>query len=310
MKKGMTTILIICSILLIGLTSAGLIDSIKGTLTGKATSQPTNVTITVTGTSQADIISISQPLNINPTENAVTYVSFSAIMCDNDGVSDLNDTSVQANFTRIGEIVRLNSTCTQSGADLNTTCANYSCQIDMWYFDGAGEWNITVTGNDLGNLTPALYNDQNTSNFTYTQLKAMILPSDAVLIWNSVVPGNLNQTADNDPTLINNTGNYDGELTLSGLDLYGETITSELFDVTNFTTGINSTGANPECLGTGLVNGSAQTIGGSTANKGNLSAGAGAGQENLYYCIPQAPLVSSQQYTTNYSTIGGWTVGY
>lgn len=303
-KRSLIGIFIICSILLMGLASAGLIDTIKSAITGHATSQETNVTVSVAGTTQAKIISVSGIPAVTPLEATVTYVSFSAIMCDSDGVSDLNDSSVNANFSRTNEETRTNSSCILDG-DLNGTCANYSCQVDMWYYAEAGTWNITVGGNDLGNLTPT-YND--TTTFTFNQLKALVISPKAIN-WTSISPGAINQTADNDPTEINNTGNYNDTVAITGLDLFGETTTTEVFGTDNFTINLTTGAGNPECLGNTLVNNTATNVSSSASNRGNLSAGGGAGQENFYYCIPTVPSISSQQYSTAQAG-GSWTVLY
>lgn len=305
-KEGVALeMFIVCALLLTGLVSAGILEDIKDSITGHATSQDTNVSVTIVGTAKAQIYSVSSIPAQSPVENSYTNVTFSAVMCDPDGVSDLNDTSVSANFTRLNEAVRSNSTCSHV-SDLNGTCANYSCTIDMWYFDGAGVWNVTVSGTDLGNLSLA---QNTTTSFTFNQLKAMVIFPFS-LNWTAISPGGINQTASNDPTTINNTGNFNGTVAVTGLDLFGETITTEVFGVDNFTVNVLNGGSPPaECQTDFLQNATLQNVTNSAANVGNLSSGSGAGQEELYYCIPLVPSISSQEYSTVQAG-GSWTVLY
>ncbi len=301
MKRGRIIVLCAVSILLIGLASAGLFDSIKDALTGHATNQPTNVSVTVTGTQQVNVTIDNSTLTggVTQTEASSTSTTVYVTVCDPDGVNDINDSATEVSYTKSGEDTRSN-TCSLVG-DLNSYCANFSCQVTMWYWDGAGQWTINATANDLGNMT-AVYNDSYT--FTVNLLKAMTIQPNQIN-WTSITPGVTDEKADNDPTIVNNTGNYDGTINLTGLDLYGDTITSEVFGVNNFTSGIAD-----NCAGSGvyLSNNTQVLITGSVSNPGNLSLGGGAGQEELFYCIPLVPLLSSQQYSTN--QLGSWIVSY
>ncbi len=301
MKKRVIISLGILILLIIPLISASFFDNFWGRMTGKATSRETNISITVAGANAAQVTFISPIPNTNPTESSSTSIKFFATLYDADGVSDLNDTSVNASFTRSGETTRSNSTCVLIG-DLDANSANYSCTITMWYFDGNGAWNINVSGTDLGNQTRVF---NTTEEFTYNELKAMVV-SPKSLTWPGVSIGATNQTSDNDPTTVNNTGNFDGTIDVTGINLLGETTASEFIPVANFSIGILD---GSECDDTTLVNGSATEITNSDSGPGNISAGGGAGQEQLYYCITEVPGdISSQIYST--SGGGSWTIAY
>jgi len=280
-------------------------------ITGQASSQSTNVSITVAGTSPATIPTVSAISATDPSESSLRNITFYVTMSDTDGVNDLNDSSVNASFSRVGETNRTNSSCVLV-SDIDSTSANYSCTISMWYWDGNGNWNVIVTGTDLGNLSLAT----NTSTaFTYNLLKAMVI-SPNELTWPSISPAATNQTSNNDPSLINNTGNYNSTIQVTAINLLGQSDTSKIIYAANFTTALTTGGAAcsgtacSECNATGttaLVNATATTITGSNANRGNISAGSGAGQEQFYYCIPNVPSsLSSQTYST--LTAGSWTV--
>ncbi|RLG09655.1 hypothetical protein DRN73_09545, partial [Candidatus Pacearchaeota archaeon] len=199
-----------------------------------------------------------------------------------------------------GKATRENISCNLV-SDLDSYCANYTCSVTSWYFDISGQWTINASATDLGNQT-VIYNTSYT--FTMNQLKAMTIQPNQIN-WSAITPGDTDDKADNDPTIINNTGNYNGTINITGLDLYGETTTTEKFGTDNFTAGIAD-----DCATSGvyLNNNTQVLITSSNSNPGNLSAGSGAGQEQVYYCIPNVPSISSQKYST--SKLGSWTISY
>jgi len=98
-----------------------------------------------------NITYVSAIPNTDPTEGNFTPIVFYTTVYDANGVDDLNDTSVRANFTRAG-VVRENLSCSLVG-DIDLSSANYSCTIDLWYFDANGDWNISVYGEDLAGVS-------------------------------------------------------------------------------------------------------------------------------------------------------------
>ena len=102
-KEGRMVLIVICFMIVILTTisaQAGLFDWLKETVTGRASSsQTTNISITVTGTTAAQIRAVSPIANTNPIELNLSSILFYVTMYDADGVNDLNDTSVQANFS-------------------------------------------------------------------------------------------------------------------------------------------------------------------------------------------------------------------
>lgn len=302
MKRGKIVLIMFVGVLLISLVSAGLLADIKNALTGHATSQDTNVTVNVVGTSVVNLTADNSTLTggINPIEGTSTTSEVFVEVCDPDGVNDIDDSSVEIIYTAAGETDRTNTSCTLVG-DLDTYCANFTCQVTTYYWDGAGAWTINISATDLGNGS-TIYNDSYT--FSMNQLKSLVIQPDQIN-WTAITPGGTDAKADNDPTTVNNTGNYEGTLNVTGLDLYGETVTSEVFGVNNFTSGVVD-----DCTASGVYLGNASQvlIPSSDANPGNLSLGGGAGQEELYYCIPNVPSLSSQQYSTN--NLGSWIISY
>jgi len=112
MKKGLYFLAVIIGVLLIGLVSAGLFDSIKRTITGYAQQQDTNVSVTVLGidpvTIAVDNSTVGSP---TPIENNPSYVSIYATVCDPNGVNDIDDSSVAVTYSKSGETSRSNNSC-------------------------------------------------------------------------------------------------------------------------------------------------------------------------------------------------------
>jgi len=304
MKAIKTFVYAFSVILIISLVSAGFSDWI----TGKATSQPTNVTVSVAGRDQCQVTYVSPISPVNPVELSSTTVTFNVHVYDKNGMNDINKSAVFANFTYSLNGNKYRATVSNCSwiNNIPPRTANFSCSIDMWYWDSNGQWDINVRGNDIGNKTPC-YNT--TTNFQYNQLKALVI-YPTTLTWDTLVPEATNQTSNNDPTLVNNTGNYNGSVSITGINLLGETDTSEAIFAENFTVGLTTGAGYPECgaSATQLINGTLVSIANSNSNPGNLSEGSGAGQSNYYYCIPEVPLVSSQVYSTLNG--GSWIISF
>ena len=126
------------------------------------------------------------------------------------------------------------------------------------------------------------------------------------LSWSTLTSGSINQTSNNDPTLINNTGNFNGTINVNAINLLGETTSSNRLDANNFTA--FHTDSVVCASGITLVNATSTTINNTFANRGNLSIGGGVGQEEIFYCIPKVPLISSQTYSTTQG--GSWAILY
>ncbi|MBU0467175.1 MAG: hypothetical protein KKF39_05915, partial [Nanoarchaeota archaeon] len=249
------------------------------------------------------IVFVQSIASMDPLENTFVPVIFTAIVTDADGADSINTTSVKTNFTRTGEVLRQNTTCAEISGQNTTTSKNFSCTVDMWYFDANGNWNVAVYKEDL----QANSAQNTTTTFQYNLLKAMVISPPSLSL--TVTTGAMNQTP-SEPTLINNTGNYNvSNISLTTINLYGETYTSFYIDVGNFTIDIDTGGTPPaECAGgTSLTNGTAVNITNSLLDRGNHSVNDGVtGQEQFYYCIPEVPPVPTQPYST--SAGGSWTI--
>jgi hypothetical protein len=293
--------------LLMSFVSAGIGDWIKG-ITGRATQGTTNITVTVAGAAMVSIIIYNETITgtaNDPAENSIKPITFVVGLTDANGVADINNSGVSANFSYVGEAVRQNNSCSAISGQSTTTSQNFSCTIGMYYFDTPGVWTITARGNDLGNTT---YN-QTTKTFTYDSLTAMVI-SPGALTWSAVTPGQENATSGNDPTLINNTGNYNiTNVTVTALDLLGETNTAFQINAGNMSVSVDNGGSPPaECSGMIMANNTEKQITSAQLLRGNHSVGDGStGQEQLYYCFKTIPSnIPSQTYST--AAGGSWTI--
>jgi len=325
-KKVVLIVSVIFLLLIISsFASASIIDWLKKIVTGKATSIPYNVSVPLVGANSVKIMVWNQTLTggaVDPIENSTRTIQFNVTVVDQDGNADINDTSVVATLYAsgtAGEVVRTNLTaypgdrCVSIGVN-NATSENYTCGINMWYYDLNVSWTINVTANDMGNKT---YINDSTKNLTYGYLGSFIL--DPILItWPSIAPGDVNKTSAQNSTL-NNSGNQyiiPGNIKVTAIDLRGITTTTQFLNASNFTASWNGTGgANSGVCnnatggaGTKLVNVTAVGIGGANLTKGNQSiVGADLAHETIYYCIPQVPMLVSQTYASN--TTGAWLMG-
>ncbi|MBI2631622.1 right-handed parallel beta-helix repeat-containing protein, partial [Candidatus Pacearchaeota archaeon] len=196
------------------------------------------------------VTNVSIDNTYNPAEYTYVNITFNFTAWDADGATDLVNASAWGNFTGSGLPVRENLTCRQ----INTygdpvNYANYTCIISMWYFDPAGTWNISVSINDTGNLMAI----NSTFNFTYNTLTAFKM-SPTSITFNSINPGATNTTSNNDPILLNNTGNVNiaaGAIQVNATDLLGETDNTRGIYAGNITVANNTLPANAECDFTG-----------------------------------------------------------
>lgn len=297
--------------------------------TGALSTSTTSLSVTINALPVVTTVRLenSSPLTVSESSTQVINISF--VATDSDGVGTLDNASaaVQINFTvtqptnvdtRFNYSCRANATV---GASLDSV--NYSCVVYVWYFDAAGAWTINASVKDNN----AAYGENRTNQFLLGSLTAMVM-SPNTISWAVLESGTTNQTSNNDPLTINNTGNDNidaGGFTVTGVDLRGQTAGStDYFRVQNFsvhayngTTGC--TGVNCfECNGTNPLNSTSGTANPQTLAMANMTRGNNtinsqngtSGQENLFFCLR---LVPAQLPRAVYNTTGGngtgvWTI--
>ncbi len=246
-------------------------------------------------------------LTVNEAGNTNVSINFTVI--DADGVSNMN-TLANVSMIRAGEDLRKNVTCFRYQSSGNN--ANYTCQVDLWWFDAAGSWRINATLSDVsGNVA-----ENSTQNLTINTLTGFRLGPGNVS-FSTLNPAATNQTASN-VIVLNNTGNQDianGSIQVNSTTLYGENNNALALHSGNFTMSNNTGAGNPQCDLSGasasrmaLVSGSAFTfVNGANMSRGNYTKQDGRGQEQLYLCLT---LVGSELSQQSYSTAeaGAWIV--
>lgn len=139
-------------------------------------------------------------LSLTASTSTVKYFNFTVY--SGAGVQFVNDSSIVANGTLIGgpnEVTR-NATCVRWNQ--STNYATYNCSIPMFWYDGSGNWNLSITlldnnSNGASNSSTT-YGISATTGFTISPVN---------LTWSALAPGSKNQTATNDPLNLTNTGN-------------------------------------------------------------------------------------------------------
>jgi|GEM_PF-4104967 len=234
----------------------------------------------------------------NPIDGSNKTITFKFNVTDSGGVATINGSSATANFTVSGEPNRYNTSCLWITNYSSENTAEFQCAINMKYYDKATAWAINVSAKDNdGNSV-----SNTTTTFTYNSLTAMVM-SPSALNWASLTALSTNAGADDDPALINNTGNAEGlAVKVTAYNLLGTTTPSQMIFAANMSAGTSSQG----CDASAMVNATATTVTGATLNR-RTDASVAAGQEEVYFCIEEVPSSAAPQ-TYSSSAYGSWTV--
>lgn len=223
------------------------------------------------------------------TEAATSPVELSFLASDSNGAHELDNSSIYASFSLAGEDTRFNNTCIAEEV-IDSTTINYTCTIDLWYWDNAGDWDINITIND----TEGEYAENSSTTFTLGETSAMVMYPGS-LGWTTLYGGDTNTLSTSNPITINNTGNKDitsGNVRVTAYNLLGEEDSDHSIDASQFSVNINSA-----CEGDALTNNTAVSVTSSILNAGNLTAG--VAKEELYFCLEEVPsAIKSQSYST------------
>jgi len=313
-------ILLFSLVLIAPITSAGFLDNLRGKITGFVTNT-TNVTVTVAGTSPVTVQVINASMTgteVTPISREVTNVTFFVTVTDPDGQSDINLSSVNASFrfhqTGNGEATRVNTSygCIDKGT-IDSINRNFSCSVGMFFYDAPGFWNITVYARDNGATTNVANISQ---SFNYISLQSTFIQPQSITFPSAAI-GATNVTSNNDPLIINNTGNFNyTAISINSTDLPGNTNASEFINASNFSVSVTSA-PNPsaEC---GLDGGAGndtqldaqvfKLIDIANLTRGNYSLSINdTGQEGIFFCIQKIhDSISSQTFDTE--TTSPWTI--
>jgi len=318
MKKGKQVaggknipIFVFIFLLILAVIALGYLTGFFGKITGYlGKNVGLNITIgapLITAVYNQTLLSISPNPGPAPTGIIINFTAYHGA-----GSQYFNDSTAKVNITMTNEITRENGTCMRYQS--STNYVNYTCNVTMWWFDGAGVWNIVAS--ILDNNTNVAYN--NTANFTLGLVTGFDI-SPANLTWLVLGPGATNQTSNNDPLELNNTGNQPiglstSNISINATNLRGEVTNTQALWAGNFSVhwdnGTSScTGAAcTECGGTKMNSGLYTNITGANLTKGNYTINDDKiGQETLYFCLRFAGNeLSSQAYSNKNESV--WTI--
>ena len=312
-------IIIIIILLLPSLTSAKFFD-IWDSITGRAPTQTATISISAGNTAPViGNVTLDMADSVSIIESGNKTFRFSFVATDAEGAGNINNLSGIANISRGGETTRHNDTklfASDGGCNATNSIGNnginFSCSIQIAFYDGSGEWNITVGVNDSN----ANWGYNNTKTFTLQESTNIALDVNT-FAFAAVTPNQYNITSTT-AIIINNTGNDD--LTDAGETLNITAVTlvpasgSTFIPASNFSFGTVYSGTD-ECdmslvTSTWMANKSAAAgfanftgpINGTT-----LPAGATGNLEQVELCLIHAPAdLASTTYSTANS--GAWTI--
>ncbi|MEK6880525.1 MAG: hypothetical protein AABY22_12990, partial [Nanoarchaeota archaeon] len=114
--------------------------------------------------------------------------------------------------------------------------------------------------------------------------------------WTTLFPGETDKLATNNPIIISNTCNKEGNIQIRALDILGETDSSYLIPANSFTIHTLNL-CSPADPGTPMANAATIQIAGATLLRGDNTIG--EGQEQLFICLEDVPNnLKAQRYST------------
>lgn len=242
-----------------------------------ATTGTFNVTLTITN-AEPRIVWVNGSVSATPAEGGARLVSIHFNVTDNNSAQDINASSAQMWVNLSQDAIRGNSTCTNISASYNTV--TFECQFYMWYWDADGTWQINASVKDNSDA----YTQNITTTFSYSDLAAMTVIKPSLSF--DGVPAQLNVSANENPQILNNTGNRNfTAVNVTAYELRGITDTSYTVGAGNFSINISDWEA-----GQALLNASTLEVTGSTIPRGNQST------EDLYVYLDVPTGVTGQTY--------------
>ncbi|MEK6945951.1 MAG: hypothetical protein AABW63_04135 [Nanoarchaeota archaeon] len=237
----------------------------------------------------------------DPSIGTTKSVIFNFTATDTNGGSDVNVSGAAAYFQKTGETTRYNTSCVNSsgpvGNDINVTCT-----VNMWYFDINGAWTINVTIKDNSELNA----ENSSTTFNYNLLTAMTM-SPTSLTWAEINLQNTDVGSNNDPIVVNNSGNdVNLNINVTAYNLRGEITTTQYIYANNFTIENASQG----CSGAAMTNATSINVTTAILQKGNNTLNYNndtSGQEQIYFCLKGVPSgISAQSYSS--AAYGDWII--
>jgi hypothetical protein len=229
--------------------------------------------------------------NVNLVPGGERNLSVNFTAYDPQGFGDLNDLTTVVNFSHSGyNVVRDNLSCDRI-LEFDTDYANYTCEVGMWYFDQAGNWDIYVSINDTSDNQGV-----NTSEYFYYVQWVWFEIDLGVLNWSDVEIG-VAKASDNNITL-RNLGNKDiNDITVNATDLPGKSNPNYNIFADNFDMRETEDLHTPCVAGTSLQNSTYVSSGVSLSySNSNKTDPASSG---LGFCLNQVEVIPPQVYETS-----------
>ncbi len=232
--------------------------------------------------------------DVNPLAGNVRNITINFTVYEDAGFGYLNDDTAKVNVTKIvagATVLRENLTCYHV-TDFETYYANYSCLIEMMYFDEPGYWNITA---EIANDDYSF--GQNTSErFHYNALSEFNITPDYVnWVITPLSAGAEDVIADNN-LLVKNLGNvFIINITVNASNLSGETYAEEKIPPRNFSVSNTSIDF---CSGRRLIEDDNVSV--ELSINYSLSTRDTPASEVIGFCMKQVPLgIRPQDYKSD-----------
>ncbi len=244
-----------------------------------------------------DIVGIPDTIGLLPGQS--TPITFSTIVRDTFASQITNPGSnVNATFVKSGETTRFDAVCEPANCHTSVcnfiTDRNFSCTVDMQYYDAGTEWAAIVRATDTTGLTSLPYSEPfNIASLVSVQISGGVS-------WTGLIPGATSQLADG-PFIVNNTGNTEIDfINISTTDLVEQTTPTQTISGSEFNVTTNSL---LTCGEVALIANQNVSITAFTLPRGNNALNtldANSGQEAFYFCLEQVPfgLAGGESYAT------------
>ncbi len=242
---------------------------------------------------QAPVVNFVNFTDTGAVLGGVQPVLINFTVSDQNGFGDINDPSSKVEIYNLSltGAVRVNSTCSAVG-NVDADTRNYNCVVGMWYFDPYGMYTVNVTIRD--NAGARAENSSRVFQFIATPGFTM---SPNSISWPTLSPGQSNIPSIENLT-INNTGNVAFyNVSITAFNLTGVTDSGNYIPAMNFWGGVSFNQCSAPA--TQLRDDGSVNISNAFLNTGNLSIGAGAGQEEIFFCLASVPdPLLKQTYST------------
>lgn len=283
---------------------AGFLDWFKslGSITGMGLTGTVVPNITVGNTAPViENVTFQGSPSVTLSEGVPTSIIISFLAMDPDGASDIDNSTAYLNVSLGGADTRENTTgqCYPETVGSNATAQNYTCTVEMQYWDLSGDWKCTA---EIGD--GSAYASKEVANCFTVGTTSGINISSTTLSWQQLFIGDIDKMMSTSELNITNIGNQNlSSITLEAINLIGETTDTVWIPAANFT----ATWGERACsTGVALVNDTATTI---TGSKLDFGPGSLVTTNNAtHICLEEVGQDITQQSYSTAEDIEDWTI--